>query len=102
MYVIKKVKLSLCLTKKALRNEDVWGSACIDPPFLDLDISLRSSDQLHAMTALPPEKALIKHGIRACVGLRASLGDVKKRKLQYETKIMIENDICLHLLVYDS
>jgi hypothetical protein len=28
-------KLSLCLTNQALRHEDVWGSGCVDPSFLD-------------------------------------------------------------------
>jgi hypothetical protein len=29
-YIHIKVKLSLCLTNKHLRHEDVWGSRCID------------------------------------------------------------------------
>jgi hypothetical protein len=37
----RNVKLSLCLTNSALRHEDVWGSACIDPRFLDLGRSWR-------------------------------------------------------------
>jgi hypothetical protein len=36
-----KVKLSLCLTTKALRHEGIWGSGCIDPHFLDLGTSWR-------------------------------------------------------------
>jgi hypothetical protein len=36
-----KVKLSLCLTNSALRHEDVWGSGCTDPHFLDLGTSWR-------------------------------------------------------------
>jgi hypothetical protein len=36
-----KVKLSLCLANQALRHEDVWGSGCIDPHFLDLGTSWR-------------------------------------------------------------
>jgi hypothetical protein len=36
-----KVKLSPCLTNEALRHEDVWGSGCIDPHFLDLGTSWR-------------------------------------------------------------
>jgi hypothetical protein len=35
----KMVKKSLCLTNYALCREDVWGSGCIDPCFLDLEIS---------------------------------------------------------------
>jgi hypothetical protein len=36
-----KVKLFLCLTTYALSREDVWGSGCIDPRFLDLGTSWR-------------------------------------------------------------
>jgi hypothetical protein len=36
-----KVKLSLCLTNEALHHEDIWGSGCIDPHFLDLGTSWR-------------------------------------------------------------
>jgi hypothetical protein len=36
-----KINLSLCLTNYALRHEDVWGSGCIDPCFLDLGTSWR-------------------------------------------------------------
>jgi hypothetical protein len=39
--VKKMVKLSLCLTNYTLRHEDVWGSGCIDPHFLDLGTSCR-------------------------------------------------------------
>jgi hypothetical protein len=35
------VKLSLCLTNRSLRHEDIWGSACIDPSFPVLGISWR-------------------------------------------------------------
>jgi hypothetical protein len=37
-----KVELSLCLTNLTLRHEDVWGSGCIDPGFLDLGTIWRS------------------------------------------------------------
>jgi hypothetical protein len=36
---VKKFKLSLCLTNYALRHEDLWGSGCINPYFLDLGTS---------------------------------------------------------------
>jgi hypothetical protein len=36
-----RVKLSICLTNKALRHEDVWGNGCIDPHFLNLGTSWR-------------------------------------------------------------
>jgi hypothetical protein len=39
---VKKVNLSLCLTNLALHHEDVWGSGCIDPYFLDLGTSSAS------------------------------------------------------------
>jgi hypothetical protein len=48
-----KVKLSLCLTNSALRHEDVWGSGCIDPHFLDLGTSCEVSGQLHAPAFYP-------------------------------------------------
>jgi hypothetical protein len=35
------VKLSLCSTNQALRHEDLWGSGCIYPYFLDLSTSWR-------------------------------------------------------------
>jgi hypothetical protein len=38
---IRKVKLSLFLTNKALRHEDLWETGCIDPRFLDLGTSWR-------------------------------------------------------------
>jgi hypothetical protein len=44
--------LSLCLSNKALRHEEVWGSGCINPRFLDLGTSW--SGQLYAPAALPP------------------------------------------------
>jgi hypothetical protein len=55
----KKVKLSLRLTNETLRHEDVWGSGCIDPRFLDLGTSWRFSGQLHA----PGEEAPSVHQI---------------------------------------
>jgi hypothetical protein len=50
-YKENKVKLSLCLT---LRHEDLWGSGCIDPRFLDL--GLVGSGELHTLAALSPGK----------------------------------------------
>jgi hypothetical protein len=41
-----KVKLSLCLTNKALHHEDVWGSACVYPHILDLG-TIGDECQLH-------------------------------------------------------
>jgi hypothetical protein len=50
----QKVKLSLCLTNKALCHEDVWRSEHIDPRLLDLGTSLRC--QHHAPATLPSGK----------------------------------------------
>jgi hypothetical protein len=33
--------LSMCLINETLRHEGVWGSGCIEPHLLDLDISWR-------------------------------------------------------------
>jgi hypothetical protein len=38
---LKEVNVSLYVTNCALRHEDVWGSGCIDPRFLDLGTSWR-------------------------------------------------------------
>jgi hypothetical protein len=38
---IKKVKLSLCLTNKAICHEDIRESGCIDPCMIDLGTSWR-------------------------------------------------------------
>jgi hypothetical protein len=35
-------KLSLCLPNHTLRHEDVWGSGCRDPHFLELGTSWKS------------------------------------------------------------
>jgi hypothetical protein len=55
------VKLPLCLTDQAQRQEDVWGSGCIDPRILDLGTSWRRNGKLQASTALPPGKDLPLH-----------------------------------------
>jgi hypothetical protein len=33
---VNKVKFFLCVTNRALRHENVWGSGCTDPGILDL------------------------------------------------------------------
>jgi hypothetical protein len=48
--------LSLCLTNKALRHEDVWGNGYIDPRILELRHWLEVSGEHHALAALPPGK----------------------------------------------
>jgi hypothetical protein len=40
-YLLLEGTLSLCLTNKALCNEDVWGGECIDPRILDIDTRWR-------------------------------------------------------------
>jgi hypothetical protein len=54
--VNQNLKLSWWLTNSALHHEDIKGSGCTDPHFLDLGISWRVSVQLHAAAALPPGK----------------------------------------------
>jgi hypothetical protein len=68
MMIKVKAKLSLCLTNKALRHEDVWGNGCIDPRILDPG------------RFTPGERAAGTHWIGSWVGLRADLDDVEKRK----------------------
>jgi hypothetical protein len=48
--------LSLCLTNYTLRLDGVWGSGCVEPHFLDFDISWRVSGHLHTQAALSPVK----------------------------------------------
>jgi hypothetical protein len=38
---VLNVKLSLCLANYALRHDNEWWSACIDPDILDFDASWR-------------------------------------------------------------
>jgi hypothetical protein len=48
-----KVKLSLCLTNWALRHEDLRGTGCIDPRFLDVGTSCRWVVSLTPRTLYP-------------------------------------------------
>jgi hypothetical protein len=75
---IISVKLSLCLTNWALRHEDVWGSGCIDPHFLDLDTIWR---WVVSFTPLPLHpRARGTHCVGGWVGPRGGLDDVEKRE----------------------
>jgi hypothetical protein len=64
----------LCLTNYTLRHEDVWGSGCIDPHFLDFATSWKCP-------FTPGERALGIHWIGAWVSPRAGLDDAEKRKI---------------------
>jgi hypothetical protein len=76
----KKVKLSLCLTNSALRHEDLWGSGCIDPHFLDLNTSWRWVVSFTHRPLYPRERAPSTHCIGGWVDPSAGLDDVEKRK----------------------
>jgi hypothetical protein len=76
----KKVKLSLDLTNKAPRHEDVWGSGCIDPRFLDLGTSWRWVVSFTPRPLYPRERAPGTHWIRGWVNPRAGLDHMEKCK----------------------
>jgi hypothetical protein len=76
----QKVKLSLCLTNSALRNEDVWGSGCIYPHFLDLDTSWRWVVSFTPLPLYPRERAPGTHFIGGWVEPRAGMDDMEKWK----------------------
>jgi hypothetical protein len=78
--VKKKVKLSLCFTNEALRHEDVWGSGCIDPHFLDLGTSLRWVVSFTPLPLYPRERAPGTHFKGGWVDPRAGLDDMHKWK----------------------
>jgi hypothetical protein len=65
--VIHKLSLYVYLTTYALRHEDVLGSGCTDPHFIDLGISWRR------MVSFPP--LLFYHrGKSPCYSLEGRLG----------------------------
>jgi hypothetical protein len=53
LFIKEKVKLFVCLSNYALCHEEVWGSGCIGPCFLDLGTSWRSVISFMS-AALPP------------------------------------------------
>jgi hypothetical protein len=65
MVKVRKVKLSLCLTNYALRQEDVWGSGCINPHLLDLGTSWRWVVSFTPRPLYPREKAPVPIGWEA-------------------------------------
>jgi hypothetical protein len=75
-----EVKLSLCLTNKALRHEGVWGSGCIAPTFLISALIGGEWSASHPGRFTPGERAPGTHWIGGWVGPRFGLDDVKKRK----------------------
>jgi hypothetical protein len=77
---IAKVKLSLCLTKEALRHKGVWGSGCIDPYFLDLSTSWRLVVSFTTRQLYPSKRAPDSHWIEGWVDPRAGLDNLEKRK----------------------
>jgi hypothetical protein len=81
--ILVKVKLSLCLTNLALRHEDVWGSGCIDPHFLDLGTSWRWVVSFAPLPLYPRERAPTTHFIGCWVDPRAGLDDMEKWKIVY-------------------
>jgi hypothetical protein len=74
------VKLSLCLTNKALCHEDQWGSGCIDPHVIDFSTTWRWAVSFMPQPLYPGERAPGTHCIGSWMGLRAGLDDVEKRK----------------------
>jgi hypothetical protein len=67
------VKLSLCLTNWALRHEDICGSGCIDPNFLDLGISWSWVVSFTPLPLYPRERVPSTHFIGSWVDPRAGL-----------------------------
>jgi hypothetical protein len=63
------------------------GSECIDPRFLNLEISLRSASRSHHFA--PEKRASGIHWIGVCVGPSAGTGDVVKRK--FSTPLGLEH-----------
>jgi hypothetical protein len=63
---------------KALRHENLWGSGCIDPHFLDLGTSEWSASRPGRFT--PGEIAPGTRWIGGWVSPRAGLDDVEERK----------------------
>jgi hypothetical protein len=77
---ITNVKFSLCLVNYTLRHQDVCGSGCIDPRFLDLGTSWEWSPS-HLDRFTPGERAPHTHWIGGWVVPRICLDDVENRKI---------------------
>jgi hypothetical protein len=76
----KKAKLSLCLTNYALSHKDVWGSECINPPFLNLGTRWRWVVNSTTLPLYPRWKSPGTTRIGGWVGPRVGLDNVEKRK----------------------
>jgi hypothetical protein len=74
------VKFSLCLTNKALRHEDLWGSGCMIHIFLTSALAGGEWSASRPRRFAPCETAPSTHWIGGSVDLRAGLDDVEKRK----------------------
>jgi hypothetical protein len=78
---VGKVKLSHFLINEALRHEDVWGSGCIDPRFLDLGTSWRWLVRFTSRSLYPRGKSPRYPLDRRLGGPQSRSGhDVEKRK----------------------
>jgi hypothetical protein len=75
-----KGKLSLYLTNYAVCHEDVWGSGCTDPHFLDLSTSWWWVVSFTPRPLYPRERAHSTHCIGGWVDSRAGLDDTEKLK----------------------
>jgi hypothetical protein len=67
----------MCLTSSALHHEDLLGSECIDPCYLDLGGELSASCSGHFT---PGERAPGTHWIEDWMGTRAGVDDTEKGK----------------------
>jgi hypothetical protein len=79
VFCVVKIKLSLCLTNLALHHEDVWGSGCIDPNFLDLSTSWRWEVNFRLWVGMEKWKLLILLGLELW-----PLGHVAHSQLLYQ------------------
>jgi hypothetical protein len=77
--VFNSFSFSLCLTNKALYNEDVWWSECIDPRILDIDTRWRWVVSFTYRPLYFRGKKNGIHWIGCWVCPRSSLGGVERR-----------------------
>jgi hypothetical protein len=78
LFTSVKLKFPLCLTNETLSHEDVGGSGCIDPHFLDLGTSCRWVVNLMPRPLYPRGKSP-RYSLDRRLGPRAGL-DMEKRK----------------------
>jgi hypothetical protein len=70
-------EVSQCLINSAPRHEDMGGSEGIAVPFVTFAVS----DQLHAPATLPGERVSNTHWKWGCMGSRAGVDAVEKRRM---------------------